>query len=527
MIVDNIVVVGGGSAGWMTAAMLVKSFPEKNISVIESANIPRVGVGESTFQGINYYLEYLGIDRKDFFSHTDASIKLAIQFRNFYKENDNLGFIYPFGSPLLSDTFWGLQDWQIKKSLYKEIPVTDYAESYFPAAHLVKYNRMSENEDGSLDNFDPVLGTALHFDAIKFGNWLRDNYALRRGVRHIVGDVVDVLVNNDGIEAVILDDKQKISADLFIDCTGFKSILLSKSLNEKFISYNDVLPNTHAWATRIEYKDKEKELDTVTRCTALKNGWCWNIPLWSRLGSGYVYSNKYISHEDALEEFKEYLSSNISIPRSKEEIEELEFRNIEMRVGIHDRVWVKNVVAIGLSAGFIEPLESNGLFSVHEFLFELVRSLQREKVSQWDKDMFNYSVKSKFNQFVEFIRIHYSLSIRDDSEYWKDNLNRSYDIDASRKNDDQSTHIYDIQNIKTNDFNPPVAGGVTWITSGMNYMLLDDVAIRLGEITNKMNYKKDLDPYFQKLEEKKKRWKSASLSSKTITQYLKDKYYSK
>jgi hypothetical protein len=526
MIINDIVIVGGGSAGWMTAAMLVKSFPEKNISLIESPDIQRIGVGESTFQGINYYLEYLGIDRKDFFKHTDASIKLAIKFRNFYKETGEEDFIYPFGSPFLEKTAFGIADWQIKKSIYKDIPVTDYAESYFPAAHLIKNNKMSDNANGEFDNFDPMQGTALHFDAIKFGNWLRDNYALKRGVVHIIGNVKDVLVSDSGIEKLILENDKEIYSDLFIDCTGFKSLLLSQSMKEDFISYNDVLPNTHAWATTIDYKNPEKELDTVTRCTALKNGWCWNIPLWSRLGSGYVYSDKYVTHDEALAEFKKYLSEQLDIPRSFSEIEKLSFKNIAMRVGIHKRVWVKNVVAIGLSAGFIEPLESNGLFSVHEFLFHLVRSMQREKVSQWDKDMFNYTVKTKFDQFVEFIKIHYSLSIRDDSEYWKDNFLREYDFDKSRLSDAEAQHLYLLQRIKTSTFDLPVTGGITWITSGMNYMLLDDVAIKIGEISNKINYKKELDVYFNLLDEKKNRWSKEAAKSQSLYKYLSKKYYS-
>jgi hypothetical protein len=522
---DNIVIVGGGSAGWMTASLLIKSFPNKKITLIESENIPKVGVGESTYQGINEYLEYLDIDRKDFFSQTDASIKLAIKFKNFYKESGEPDFVYPFGSPQLEGSRWGLQDWFIKKSIYKEIPVTDFAESYFPAAHLINSNSMSDNIDGDLDGFDPILDTALHFDAIKFAKWLKDSYAIPRGVIHIVSDVKEIKTDLDGVSEMILDSGTSIKGDLYIDCTGFKSLLLSETLKEPFTSYNDVLPNTHAWATQIQYKNKEKEMDTVTTCTALKNGWCWNTPLWSRVGAGYVYSEKYIDHEESLNEFKDYLLNDLKIDMSMEEINKLEFKNIKMRVGIHERVWVKNVVAIGLSAGFIEPLEGNGLFSVHEFLFSLIKNIQREKVSQWDKDMFNYSVKVMFNQFVEFIRIHYSLSIREDSEYWKDNFNRSYDIDKSRLRGSSESHIYDIYNIKENTFNPPTQGGISWIVTGMNYMLVDSVSLRLGEIKNKIKYKEYLQDSFKKLEIKKKRWSDASENSKSINDYLKEKYY--
>ena len=142
---------------------------------------------------------------------------------------------------------------------------------------------------------------------------------------------------------------------MYIDCTGFKSLLLDKTLKEPFESYADLLPNDSAWATKLNYKNKEKELVSYTNCTAIENGWVWNIPLWSRIGTGYVYSSKFVDDETALKQFKKHLNN-----------EDIEAHNIKMRVGIHNRLWVKNVVAIGLSAGFIEPLESNGLFTVHE-----------------------------------------------------------------------------------------------------------------------------------------------------------------
>lgn len=523
---EEIVIVGGGSAGWMAASILIKTFPQKKITLIESPDVSKIGVGESTYDGINYYLEYLGIDREDFFTNTDATVKLAIKFKNFYSENGDPDFIYTFGKPVLEGTLWGLQDWLIKKDCNGDIPVTDFAESYFPAAHLVKHNRLSDNQDGSFNNFNSILDTALHFDAIKFSIWLKNNYAIPRGVIHISKHVKEIKTNEDGIDFLILDDNSTIYADLFIDCTGFQSLLLEKTMKEPFISYQDKLPNTNAWATQISYIDPKQEINNVTHCTALKNGWCWNIPLWSRLGAGYVYSDKFTTHDDALIEFKDYLKKDLMLQRSEKEIESLNFRNISMRVGIHERVWVKNVVAIGLSAGFIEPLESNGLFSVHEFLFDLLKAMQREKISQWDRDMFNYSVKVRFDQFVEFIRIHYSLSIRDDSEYWKNNFDRSYDIDASRLKDRVSSHIYNIQNIKNNTFNIPSDGGLSWIVTGMNYMLLDKVSIRIGEIMNGMNYSKDLKEFFDALDKKKDSWESSALLSETSYDYLKRKYYS-
>jgi len=187
-----------------------------------------------------------------------------------------------------------------------------------------------------------------------------------------------------------------------------------------------MLPNNKAWATRVPYKDKENQLEPYTNCTAIENGWVWNIPSWERIGTGYVYSDKYVSDDEALNEFKRHLD------KKGHDYSNSDFKNIKMRVGRHERVFVKNVVAIGLSAGFIEPLESNGLYSTHEFLHRLVRILNRgdkETISQFDKDSYDSACKSNFDEFAEFVAAHYALSHREDTEYWRDVNKRQYSKD--------------------------------------------------------------------------------------------------
>lgn len=522
---ESIIIVGGGSAGWMTAAMLIHSFPEKKITVIEDPGSPPIGVGESTFDGIRYFCEFIGIDQESFFKNTDASIKIGLSLSNFFNNKEDDHFVYPFGEPYIAGTKWGLEDWMIKKYVYPDTPIKEFAESYFAQASLIKHNKFSENNNGKLGNFNPKLHTALHFDAIKFGAWLRDHFCLPKKVNLIKDKVINVELSENGISSLILSSGNNVSADLFIDCTGFKSLLLDKVLKEPFISYEDVLPNNRAWATRIPYKDKERELRNVTTCTAIESGWCWDIPLWSRLGSGYVYSDKYETPESALEQFKNYLmSDNIVVPRTREEVDSLQFNDVKMRVGIHERTFVKNVVAIGLSAGFIEPLESNGLFTVHEFLFQLVRALQRGSVSQWDRDVYNRITKETFDGFVDFIRLHYALTNRTDTKYWKDIFNNENNILNSNRTS-FSNRLEEVRLNKTRNFYAPEIGGTTWITSGMNYHLLDNVSIRLGEIKNNMNYKTDLDANFKNLELKQKSWEDESLQSPSMYEYLKLKYY--
>jgi tryptophan halogenase len=403
---NKIIVVGGGSAGWMTAATLIKAYPEKDITLIESPQVPTVGVGESTVGGIKNWTTFLGIDDKEFLEATDGSYKLSIKFTDFYKKGE--AFHYPFGDVYTDHP----NDWWFKKIARPDTPYSNYSECMYPQMALVNQNKLGYNEDNDIP-FEFHKDTAYHFDATKFALWLKDNYCLPRGVKHVQEKIEDIEYDEDGICSL----NGKYMADLFIDCTGFASILMGKTLKEPFEDASDLLPNDSAWATRMPYIDKKSELVPYTNCTAIDNGWVWNIPLWSRVGTGYVYSSKFISDQEALEEFKNYLG-----PRSKG----LEFKKIKMRQGIHSRLWVKNVCTIGLSAGFIEPLESNGLWTTHEFLMKLVHALRKGAVSQWDKDNYTFVCKRVFRNFLEFVKLHYALSSREDTPYWKSNANQNW-----------------------------------------------------------------------------------------------------
>jgi tryptophan halogenase len=523
--INNIVIVGGGSAGWMTAAILIKAYPEKNITLIESPNVPIVGVGESTIAQINDYIQFLEIDEKDFMSFTDASYKLSIKFTDFY-EKDAGGFHYPFATPVTDNTVDGIHDWFVKKALYPDTPVTDFVQCYYSAAALFENNKYSNNEHGKFDNYDPTFHSAYHFDATKFGTWLRERYAVPRGVKHIQANVTDIKVGNDGVEHLTLDNGQQVTANLFVDCTGWKSLLLAGALEEPFDSYADMLPNNRAWATRVPYKDKEAELEPFTNCTAIGHGWVWNIPLWSRIGTGYVYSDKYITPEAAKEEFKQFLMSDkVVCPKTREEVDALEFRDVPMRVGIHRRTWVKNVVAIGLSAGFIEPLESNGLFSVHEFLFKLVKSLQRPAVTQWDIDVYNASCLNIFRNFAEFVALHYALSIRNDTEYWRDNNRRTYSPGLPSLEPQSFQGFYDLQHAKMFTNQVPTHAGITRISVGMNYPILDPITLKGYEIRDKVNHKEIFSESFKMFEKKKMFWNSLADYEPTLYKYLQTNIY--
>ena len=530
MKIKNILIVGGGSAGWMTAATLLRAFPDKKISLVESKDYPIIGVGESTLGSIRRWTRFIGLEEDSFFKHTDASYKLSIKFTDFYKK-DFGSFHYPFGKPERIENRSPYADWHFKKYFYPETKNEDFVDCLFPSAALFKNNKFNENRNGEFDNFDISDDVAYHFDATKFGLWLKEHYCYPRGVIHIVDTISDIKTNDSGIEKVILESGQELTADLYIDCTGFKSLLLEESLKEPFEPYNDILPNNRAWAAQVPYKNRSLELEGYTNCTAIDNGWCWNIHLWSRLGKGYVYSDKFVSPEKALEEFKNYLMSDkMVVPRTAEEIDNLKFKDISIKVGIHKRTFVKNTVAIGLAAGFIEPLESNGLFSVHEFLFKLVDILQRGEISQFDRDMYNISVKDIFDKFAKFVALHYALSHRDDTTYWKNIKEKSFSDSYGDPYTPYNTRNLGFYNIiwrYMEEWGHPwnVNDGIIYVSTGMQLNMMNESRIQDYEFRNNKNLKNEIKIINDIWEKNKIKWSKEAILSPTLEQYLENKFY--
>ena len=490
----NITIVGGGSAGWMSAATLIRAFPESWITVIESPDISTVGVGESTLGAINGWLKYLGIEDKDFMPHCEASYKLAIKFTDFYKK-DSGSFFYPFGNPYyMNEEHRNL--WYFRKE-FKDLPPSDYGECMSPNNLMAKHNKISD-KNNIVPNYNFREDTAYHFDATKFGIYLRDHYCKPKGVMHIQETVKDIKTNHKGIECIVTD-KYSYYADLFIDCTGFKSMLLNK-VGGEFMSYNHILPNDSAWATKIPYTDKEKQLEPYTNCTAIDNGWVWNIPSWERIGTGYVYSSQYINDEDALQQFKNYLKRS-----------DLEFKNIKMRVGRQKKMWIKNVCSIGLSAGFIEPLESTGLLQTHTFLLKLVSNLQRGDFTQWDRDTHNIICNKIFDEYMHFVAMHYGLSMRDDTWYWKDIREKSLE---------ELENVRDTMLVKDNEHYLNPYSGYHYIATGLNWSPVSLQDVITGEYDTKLQL---LDEQTTEiLETNKQAWLEKIKQMPSCYQYLKE-----
>lgn len=410
---NSIAIVGGGSAGWMTAATLVKAFPNKKITLIESPTKPVVGVGESTTQLMRRWQEYLEIPDIDFLTKCNATNKLSIRFENFHKD-DKVGFHYPFGR--LDQRFFTVAEWFQYQSISK-VPFENLVSDMSPISECLDSNKVPTEPIGPIGQLGNLWSmqkdAAWHFDTHKFYAYLRDEYCLPKGVEHVVANVIGHELDDDGnIGKLELDNGVTYTADLFFDCTGFSRALIEGALNEPWVDFNNKTYTDSAWAAARPYKDKQKELRLYTNSVALGHGWVWEIPTWERIGTGYNYASEYISKEDALQEFKDYLGPVAN---------EMEFKHIKMRNGMSKRLWVKNCISIGLAGAFIEPLESNGLMSVHEFLLNFVNVAEgKDSLNNFDAHSFNHICREQFLYFADFITLHYAMTTRDDTQYWRD-----------------------------------------------------------------------------------------------------------
>jgi tryptophan halogenase len=553
----NITIVGGGSAGWMSATILLNQFPDKHITVVEDPNIPTVGVGESTvsgeqsgFNGIGAWLKLLEIKDSDWMHHCDAIHKLSIRFENWYRE-DSGHFHYPFGTPTLSKQSTEYEnssqmpytafDWQHKKLFYPETPASDFADTFWPVMALVNQNKALHSIDLSdpKNRNDGRFGWAYQFDATKFGIWLRDNYCKTKYAdrfTHIQAEVKEIPLDEDGIKHLVLDNGQKLEADLFIDCTGFKSLLLTKAFEVPFIPISDIIPNNYAWATKIPYTDPETQIVNYTNCTAIENGWIWEIPLWSRMGSGYVFSDKFISTDAALREFKYNL-----LKKGYENVEDLDYHLIPMRCGVQSKLWVKNTLAIGLSAGFIEPLQSNGLQSIYQFLFNLVKTLKRGRISEWDRREYTAKCHDDFYECAHVVAFTYVLSHRDDTEYWRDILNRDYPEDMFTNISTGISKGFHREYVSKNFQIDLTGAGIHAVAAGMNWYPIDKLEPLLdNQKDNKADFfsyvldsngkkleysqlvKEWTEKFIQHTEERKRMWNEEIKDFPSPYQYSKD-----
>jgi tryptophan 6-halogenase len=423
--VDDVVIVGGGTAGWMTAAYLSKAFGGRvNITLVESAAIGTIGVGEATFSDIRHYFEFLGLAERDWMPACNATYKLAVRFENWREPGHH--FYHPFEQLGSVDGF-PLTDWWLRYPTTRRFDV-----DCFVMANLCDAGRSPRYLDGRLLEQEFVEGDdrastiveyqgaqfpyAYHFEAHLLAKYLT-RYATQRGVRHVVDNVTDVSLNERGwISHIQTAEHGRMDGKLFIDCTGFRGLLLNKALGEPFMSYQDTLPNDSAVALQVPMDMDKDPIRPSTTATAQAAGWIWTIPLISRIGTGYVYARDYCEPEEAERTLREFVG-----PAGKDATA----NHIRMRIGRTERSWVNNCIGIGLSSGFVEPLESTGIFFIHHAIEQLVKYFPAADWNPGLRTQYNNSISNVMDGVREFLVLHYKAAKRQDNQYWRDTKTRA------------------------------------------------------------------------------------------------------
>jgi flavin-dependent dehydrogenase len=419
----KIVVVGGGSAGWMTASYLKKALKGIDVTLIESANIKTVGVGEATFSTIKLFFDFLGLDESEWMPSCNGTYKLAIKFANWTKSGGH--FYHPFQRYEVVDGF-NMGEWWLKLKRHEE--PFDYACFTIPALCDLKRSpryldgrvfddRVQDFFTGSHRENKNVLADhkvqypyAYHFDASLLAEFLK-GYATRLGARQIIDEVAEVRLREDGsIDHLVTREHGEVRGDLYVDCTGFRGLLINQALGEPFVSFSDSLLCDSAVAMQVPRDVEADGIEPFTTATALSAGWVWNIPLYGRVGTGYVYSSQFISKEEAEAEFRRHLG-----PAA----DSLKAAHIKMRIGRCRNSWVKNCVAIGLSSGFVEPLESTGIFFIQHGIEELVSHFPGDSIDEEAVKSYNRTVAACIDGVRDFLVLHYCTTDRDDTEFWR------------------------------------------------------------------------------------------------------------
>ena len=405
----SVVIVGGGTAGWMTAASLAHRLQKLGVSItlVESSAVGTIGVGEATVPAIRRYFQSLGLDAFAVMKATNGTIKLAIEFDGWAREGHS--FMHPFGrygleaGPVAFHHLWNRLRTQGKAGILDE---------YAMGAQLARAGRMTlppETARVDFEHFD----WAVHFDAAKFAAFLRQ-FAEARGVRRIDARVAEVLRDGETehIRGIRLDSGETVNGALFVDCSGFHRLLIEKSLNTGFVDWHHWLMCDRAVALPCQARDPDV-LEPYTRSRALDAGWTWRIPLQNRIGNGYVYSSDHISDDAA-----------VAVLRAELEGDALAEPNfVRFRAGHMRRFWVGNCLAIGLSAGFLEPLESTSISLIQMGVDKLLHfwpgeSMAPALVAALSAEYNRLSV-TEYERIRDFIILHYSANGRSRGELWR------------------------------------------------------------------------------------------------------------
>jgi tryptophan halogenase len=399
--IRRIVILGGGSAGWMTAAALSRSIDRDcSITLVESDEIGIIGVGEATIPPIKLFNDMLGLNENDFLRRTKGTFKLGIQFVNWGKVGHR--YFHPFGSYGRPFDLVQIQHhWQLAHAAGKAGSLDEYCMAW-AAAKQGRFDQPSQDPRSVLSTFL----YAYHFDASLYARFLRD-FAEGRGVIRIEGKVqsVDQHPVSGFVERLRLTGGRTVEGELFIDCSGLRAVLIEQTLQTGFEDWSHWLPCNRAVAVPCENAD----LTPYTRSTAHAAGWQWRIPLQHRTGNGHVYSSNFMSDDEATDILMRNLDGKaLADPRP-----------IRFTAGCRKLHWNKNVIAIGLAGGFLEPLESTSIHLIQAGISKLLAYFPDRDFDPLVMKEFNRVAIAEFERIRDFIILHYHLTARDDSEMWR------------------------------------------------------------------------------------------------------------
>ena len=414
-LIRSVLVVGGGTAGWLTAANLAKTFGSHQpgaiqVTLVESPDVPIIGVGEGTWPTMRKTLEKLGISEVAFLSCCNATFKQGTRFVNWQHDQFPNHYHHLFTS-LYDPTEFNLGPYWLQ-GLAGDVSYADAvsAQAAIAAAGLAPKKITSKPYEG-------LLNYSYHLDAGKFSMFLKQHATEKLGVRYISAHVEQVKLSTDGsIGSVVTREGQSLTADFFVDCSGFQSLLIGEALGIGFTPVSDILLTDHAVTIQVPYPDEDSPINACTHSTAQKAGWIWDIGLTNRRGVGHVYSSQHQSHDDAEQTLRDYIGPAAAA---------LTARRIPMRVGYRNKFWHKNCVAIGLSAAFVEPLEASAIFLVEAASNMLADQLPVQKSAlPIAEEKFNQSFGFRWKKTIDFIKLHYVLSKRQGA-FWDDNRTNS------------------------------------------------------------------------------------------------------
>lgn len=437
-VVRTIVIIGGGTAGWMAAAALAHKFAgtEASITLVESTEIGTIGVGEATLPQIRYFNQSLGINEAELMARTSATIKLGIEFCDWGAIGDR--YFHPFGA--YGESI-GLADFHHYWVKQKAVGNAQGFGSYcYPIV-------AAQNDRFALPTGEPnfalsAFSYAFQFDASLYGAFLAE-FAQERGVKRVDGKVVSVNSNgaNGFITSVVLETGEEISGELFIDCSGFRGLLIEQELQTGYDDWSDYLPCNRAIAVPCAI---EGPVGAHTRATARTAGWQWRIPLQHRIGNGHVYCDRYISDQDAVDQLMTTLEGQpLADPKQ-----------LFFKTGKRRKLWNKNCVAIGLSGGFLEPLESTSIDLIQSGILNLIELFPETQCAAADVDEYNRLMDYEFQRVRDFLMLHYVANQRDDAPLWRDMRNMEWP-DSLRDKIDAFRRRGIVPNYESGLFQPP------------------------------------------------------------------------